>query len=1277
MHTWTRANAGLCYTNVNSNICYRARRSQLSSSHGNITETDDHGMARSEPTLRRLDAQWLSIRTDSLASQSATHKLEGIIRMRELMPFIQLYGCGFSDGTLHSENHMEVLFREETAGPPGTVSGCRTLLELHVSGTRQLDVAILNTFLYAMASPSFIYRHRRYPRPIEVGMCRWTVTSGVRAYVHEDEVLESLESHGHLTRANGTGTGTDDHKCDRQLYHPACIVGHVPWARGYSYHTTPSGWALRAKYGGITRQQLCDSISAILSPKPSLLKWVIMGELRGAAVSTTQLNQRRQRVARKNQHHARIASGKHSKVQPGPVPTMAAPIQPPMPPCQPPTALAGFVGSEYAKDGIPLLVYSTQSGRKICYYNTGDFKTSKFVVITGQPCQPIPGITGPLEVAADITGKLYVAVPEGRPLSHISKSCLGTYHYHHEDGDLQQIGTSCVVRRKLPAVRTSGHHSVVTTYCVFEPLYKSLVRKMMKVRVTEQLQQAASAYQQKVLSEVTVPETLGEVVRDLFSATTRAFLHMVDAQRADLRISNNGNLFEREVPLDVPREIEEFWHIRGQGCLTRGPWRVQPTDSHVGYELAPPVEFQVDGRFLESDIVMNDPSLLQPPLGPNATPVEIMRRRALQRAQDIGWPVGLPLFIARGTSKRDMTKYKWFSLSGHGIERLATSESTDNLLSGLKRLVGARDGELGLLDSEYKTQVSACNARSSTYYKVARSLRFTSAYVTRKNPRRYAPHLRIGDLGDYVRDLATDHMLAFINDRCNPGMVARWLRGAEKWVTAGGYELRKFSHMSVMDRAIWSEILGPNATPEKVRQLYSHLPGETKRQERIKFFRSIGVHLADDVIVQEAQVKMKLEETKVGKACRLFAPYAAGVLAAPHLAICVKGVMDGWSFIELGDQCGMQVYLFQCYYPSPDELTAAANFLHDFVTTYNNVFVALIHSDDFSFGVNVNGDWFITNADVSSMDTSQKILAHTLLAVAYDGVDSDFGLTPIRQALAGFVIRNPVEPDVKFKVYPNGVGNPTLGSGSTNTTTINTLLVCLLCIGLAGGFWREGVSTVEANELLVPQICAFFGYVVKVKSCYRRGVYEPALFEFLKHFYDKRNRCMVRMPTSYLKSLGGMFGSPYPARLGLTAGAYRSMSHGQLMHQFVSCVVKGLVHEPPHSIMQVLRERFNSSNAISIHYSGLLHDIPLVSSEKVTCYDSVQPHLIDLAIMDRYELTSSELAQIVAAIGSISVGEDARVLTKLLNEDYSCGLGFVDDDIWEYENPGTNNTFVA
>lgn len=902
-------------------------------------------------------------------------------------------------------------------------------------------------------------------------------------------------------------------------------------------------------------------------------------------------------------------------------------------------------------------------GSQVVYLNTGSRTTSTFCTIRRVP-HGLADVNTNCQVGDCVApdGTIYTLVRQGDEVRGVHIARKGTIEllprWTDEGGENGRVARAqgCMTIVSCPGYSRDGHMVGPREYVVLAPLYDELVSKLMKVTYTPDLERSAIGLKEKFFMERIGSQVQDDHI-DIVDATVTAFLHVVVSQRFGVRLGGCGFPLKSEPPLNVPGDLLDMWITRGVPQQARRPFILQAVESHVSYELSPNAKF----TNLKGGTVLYTPEVAKDPVAMALLPGDV--QAAFQEALALGLP-SMPVFTKRGVSNRDMTKWCGFRLVGAGVDMLPTVESTQSLLCALKRLVGKRDGETALLKNERLAHNTACEI-SPRYSKLASMLGKPGGVQA---PMLGRVNLKAGDEGAYLRREALGAMTSLITTRCTYGTLRRVLERVKEVIHVANHELRTGSLLSVEDQRVWNDVLELPASPEQIRYACAAMVHK-KREERLNMWRGIGVHLPDDVVVRMGLAKMKLEATKVGKVARIFVTYGDGWVAAPHVPVALKGVMDGWHFVRCGD---MDVYIYMCLYPNQADLDRAGQFVVD-AHGLRDTAAFIVHSDDFSGVINVDGVAYVFNGDVSSMDTSQKTLAHILLAMAYTGIDPDFGLTPICQAQAPIRVANPLEQNSSFVIHPNGKNGFTLGSGSINTTSENTFIVGLLCMAIAILFKKRGVSSVDSeNDVIVKDAAAAFGYLVTVKSCYRSGELLWPLFEFLKMFYDPRNRAFVRMPTAYLRNLGTMYGAPDASRLSLTSGEYRQLDHAQRLHRFVGGVVNGLKHEPAHGIICALQERFSVHDDFSLHYSGVRGDQPLVESTE----RSLDGKLVDLAIIERYNLESSQYDNLISAIGNINLGEVAVVLTAFLREDYGCGGDVANDENWQNRDPGLRNAYM-
>lgn len=405
-------------------------------------------------------------------------------------------------------------------------------------------------------------------------------------------------------------------------------------------------------------------------------------------------------------------------------------------------------------------------------------------------------------------------------------------------------------------------------------------------------------------------------------------------------------------------------------------------------------------------------------------------------------------------------------------------------------------------------------------------------------------------------------------------------------------------------------------------------------------------------MIEKGFVKIKKEGAKTtgttSKPARLFTPYKAGAAAAPWLAGQTKALLEGLHTFHVGD---MTVLIYLALHPDPEtrrdvfRLAAAAREQPD------TLFMAG-HSDDWILSGNRRGRAFTVNGDISSCDASHYEFAFLLLHIAYSQLDEDGADALIKQAGLPFLAQNPGNEGEAFMISPHGDNRPFLGSGSCNTTILNSLVVMMCGLHMARCL-ADATDELDGDiSLLLRAACAEVGYSVTVQPCERAGEFVPELMEFLKSFYDPRNDVAVTMPTAYLRNIFSRKGVVTAAAFGLdpTQYAVALSDPVRLMTRSASQIVNGLCHEPRHAVLDELRHRFNDKSAPAVD-----------RDEKLITDDLGDAPACDVteAIINRYQLSNVELDSIITVIAGIQPGCSVLdpAMTKMLHMDYGFPLG--------------------
>lgn len=715
------------------------------------------------------------------------------------------------------------------------------------------------------------------------------------------------------------------------------------------------------------------------------------------------------------------------------------------------------------------------------------------------------------------------------------------------------------------------------------------------------------------------------------------------------------------------------------------------------------------GLHVHPDVIGTGAPWFEPPLPPSAVPYElndVCHFRIIKGCQwsfpavghfkglkgydnmaaleGIGVPVkdaNLPVFHTFGDSGRDMTIWRAAQIRSTGANQRTAPDSTLALYSGLQRQVKKRQDaalgpdadvvlraaqenldRLGVSYPSYRNSVAACGFATAlqrlrahreadllacgpgpALMRRARTPREVDPLDRRALPRGATASQAEWDSYVDRANKTISTMVAFVDKTFARSRLEQLMDGIGTCAVKFGhalawpfFEFQKWKYGGFMGST-------KIETLQEQRERWANLP-DPKKAERLRLVQGVWTHDQDGLVVQNGFVKIKKEVNKPGKAARLFTPYKEGAILRPWLAGEAKALLEGLHTFEIE---GMTVTVYCALHPDPEVKASVFKMaLAAREQPYDNIFIA-IHSDDSLISGVVDHVPFTYNADISSCDGSHHEVIFQLLHQAYAHLDEAGATALVRQSALPFLVCNPAEPGEAFLVSPHGKNRPFLGSGSANTTIINTLAV-VMC-GVSAARTLRTVTHKATPSILegLRQGFAEVGYSATFGSCEVRGEFVPERMEFLKTFWCPETESVIMMPSAYLRGLGSRRTTITPASFGwdtaqFTAACQRPET---LLHRAASQVVNGLCHEEPHAILKALEDRFNDKAAPPTDRAGELAE-PAAGVRRGV--DTTR------ALCRRYDLGMAELDSLINLIMTIHAGcaVTDSAYSKMLELDY-------------------------
>jgi len=354
---------------------------------------------------------------------------------------------------------------------------------------------------------------------------------------------------------------------------------------------------------------------------------------------------------------------------------------------------------------------------------------------------------------------------------------------------------------------------------------------------------------------------------------------------------------------------------------------------------------------------------------------------------------------------------------------------------------------------------------------------------------------------------------------------------------------------------------------------------------------------------------------------------------ANELPEFAKVNLDGvWEFVVPGSPENIAVRIHIMAKPKPGQLAEIFNDLAESIDLPQTI-TAAIYSDDMVMAGNLRSAKgkvrkFLFNVDISSNDSSQDVpaflAAYTILAHFND--DRARGL--IEQCMLPI---NAGGHTLKFD-------GPFEGSGTVLTTILNHLGSLMIVLSSA-----HSLAAALGGNDLSPEDCirkgaALVGHSVTIDDC--GGDMHRVQFLKRSPYWDGFQWKPYTNLGCILRGLGSVENDLEARQIGVSPAEFQAMSHQERCDRFISCIVAGLVWEPSNPIIAALRARFPGG------VNQPLDDWTPPIDGRVD--DNTD------AILARYELTSSELDQLVSQIQHLAVGDvlPSAAIAKIFSVDY-------------------------
>ncbi len=884
----------------------------------------------------------------------------------------------------------------------------------------------------------------------------------------------------------------------------------------------------------------------------------------------------------------------------------------------------------------------------VVYYHSTDPKTSDYGKLL--PDQFYHADLGVVRRAV-VGGDLFYCIKEKTIVEYQAKEWrYGTILL--AEGDYQpKVAQWFAIETEIPSFTLGGHTHPRRQVWVHMHYLKNLRQYFTSARIEERQVQTSMAHllQKFPLLSVTNLERArddGRMVdfkQELLLGTIHYFWYTIQAVQSGMRVLKSGRIAPDMIPpMDENETLTRLW-IRDYLGPAGEPWFIQPKDAPVlPYDVDPRTVFLFGpGTHPAGTTVVRETEVALLAKGVPLYYTNIVDGETVERR--------MPVFVTNGAKKCDWRVHAWFELRVYGEQPSILRNDTENMMVALKRICGKRDGHDELVANELALYL-ACLALDPQFRHAARAIDWPGVkrdVAGLRHTIAYAP---------VHQDVAIG-MKRYRDRFCNRGAVRSLLDNVATVVHVGGLMMKQASiKADLFIRAGFAFRSTIDAGVEYHRRVGASLP-HLKREERMRYVNGVKIHTTEkkETIVSHGTAKLKKEKMKYGKAGRLFITFNDGCIAGLDIPALAKVSIAGVRMMEFA---GLTLILNTVL--KPDKTLLRDNFrLMCEARGMHNTIAASNHGDDMIISGNVCGLAFTFNLDVNSCDTSHGRALFTMLQSVYQEFDEQTGLVLVEQCRRPTRVPNPADKLEYFDVYPSGVGEARLASGSPNTTLINSLATAAIAMAVASRFRRQSVQpgdkfiALESQDVdgMIRSAARAVGYAITLTDCSEDGDFFPERMEFLKHFYCPVTDQAVMCPSAYLRSLGQMIGRPHAARLGWTQEQFDQAEHHQRMHRCVSMVVNGLVHEPPNVLLDCLRARFNDREAPAVDRDF----VPLKKSQKLVKQDqdSVMQRVHE-SILRRYNVSESELAELVDVLAGIQTGHSVPTVafSKMMEVDY-------------------------
>lgn len=408
-------------------------------------------------------------------------------------------------------------------------------------------------------------------------------------------------------------------------------------------------------------------------------------------------------------------------------------------------------------------------------------------------------------------------------------------------------------------------------------------------------------------------------------------------------------------------------------------------------------------------------------------------------------------------------------------------------------------------------------------------------------------------------------------------------------------------------------------------EIFANMP-HPKRHLRLRALQRLNElgWLLEETLILRVKGKVKTcEKAKYGKKPRLIGDYSTEAsLLGPFIVDKVKQC-----FLRNIAQVRGNTVLF-CDSPSPESLGEVFK-RHKHTGAFNCTY----YSDDMIMSFNVGGRVFHFNVDISSCDMSNGLSVFNTLfkIVEGDQMATDVVRRLIKQCSHNVRCYNPHDMGEFYEFKSDG---PKEYSGTVITTLLNNIASSNISLSVEEGFTPGHDYTHLELEQLIVDSARKCGYIVTVS---KRSDY--AHLQFLKNSPTESGDSYVNLGV-LLRGLGGITGD-FPGSGDLDAR----------VESFIGSVVEGYKHSGDNSITRALRKRFPPPRKlVKLTLNHLnTYIIPTTGDEAV---------VDDIDLINRYQITSSDIAELVDRIENLKIGDIINVTAtnNIFHVDYEYPL---------------------